>query len=108
MKPTAPKVALSPTRHVIKPRVFSIMSSLLKFIGSSLVALIAAGSLSAAELEIGRAFPDLKGYALEGALPDRNDKVLLLDFWATWCGPCKSSFPVYNSLQKEFSAQGFT
>lgn len=32
--------------------------------------------------------------------------LLLLDFWASWCSPCKESLPFYQELQKKFSPQG--
>jgi cytochrome c biogenesis protein CcmG/thiol:disulfide interchange protein DsbE len=34
-------------------------------------------------------------------------KVVLVDMWATWCAPCKESFPFYEELQKKYAAQGF-
>jgi len=34
--------------------------------------------------------------------PDTDDKVLVLDFWATWCGPCKKASPGLDALQKKF------
>lgn len=34
-------------------------------------------------------------------------RVLLIDFWATWCPPCKQSMPFLNALRNEFKDQGF-
>ena len=36
--------------------------------------------------------------------PSRKDKVVLIDFWATWCGPCRKAIPELSELQKEFAA----
>jgi thiol-disulfide isomerase/thioredoxin len=36
-------------------------------------------------------------------LSDFKGKIVLLDFWATWCAPCIKSFPTMDSLQKQFS-----
>ena len=37
-----------------------------------------------------------------------NDKVYVVEFWATWCGPCKTSMPHLTELQKEYKDKGVT
>lgn len=41
-------------------------------------------------------------------LSDYAGKVVLLDFWATWCTPCKVSVPWFNELQAKYADRGFT
>jgi cytochrome c biogenesis protein CcmG/thiol:disulfide interchange protein DsbE len=52
--------------------------------------------------------PDVEGKPappLKGAPPTQG-KVVLLDFWTSWCGPCKLQQPVIAKLQREFRSQG--
>ncbi len=52
--------------------------------------------------------PDVEGKpapALKGA-PPTEGKVVLLDFWTSWCGPCKRQQPIIEKLHKEFRSKG--
>lgn len=37
--------------------------------------------------------------------PDLKGKFVLIDFWATWCGPCRAYIPTLNDLQKKYADQ---
>jgi thiol-disulfide isomerase/thioredoxin len=41
-----------------------------------------------------------------GALSDYQGKVVLLDFWATWCQPCMMQMPILESLQRKYAREG--
>lgn len=73
-----------------------------------LAALLLTATALLAEVRVGEPFPSLAAAGLEGSLPELNNKVVLVDFWATWCGPCKESFPGYSKLQSELAGRGFT
>ncbi|HDQ26232.1 MAG TPA: TlpA family protein disulfide reductase [bacterium] len=41
-------------------------------------------------------------------LSDHKGKVIILDFWATWCPPCRAKIPFFMELQEEYGKKGFT
>ena len=55
--------------------------------------------------------PDISLITADGRtvqLSDFAGRVVLLDFWASWCAPCKTSFPALDKLFRENEARGFT
>jgi len=71
------------------------------------IGLAAAPLLQAEGWKENSALPNLKNFGLTGSIPENlTGKVVLVDFWATWCTPCKASFPVMDELQKQYGTNG--
>jgi thiol-disulfide isomerase/thioredoxin len=60
-----------------------------------------------AQVAPGSMFPALGSSGLTGgSLPGTSGKVVFVDFWASWCAPCKASFPAYSQLNTDYASRG--
>lgn len=60
------------------------------------------------EIAVGDMAPDFTAELTNGesvTLSEEQDKVVLLNFWATWCGPCVNEMPALERLQEEYGDQ---
>jgi peroxiredoxin len=84
-------------------------------LGASLMLVLACGGGSgggaapaaSAQLELAPEFtlPDVEGQ--EVSLSDFAGEVRLVDFWATWCAPCKEEIPMFKELHQLYGDRGF-
>ncbi len=61
--------------------------------------------------EVGHPAPGFTLRNLQGnleRLSDHKDKVIILNFWATWCAPCLEEMPAFEKLYRRYRSEGFT
>lgn len=82
-------------RSVVKQ---SLVAALLALVGGRPLRAQPAGGVAPAF--------DLPGTTAQVRLADLRGKVVFLDFWASWCAPCKLSLPWMSQMQAKYAAHG--
>ncbi|MCX2983264.1 TlpA family protein disulfide reductase [Halieaceae bacterium IMCC14734] len=80
-----------------------ILASLLLTLPLSVQALNVAVGDKAPAVEL----PNLPADGATTSLSSLRGKVVYLDFWASWCGPCRLSLPMMNTVRNELKDRGF-
>jgi len=83
--------------------------ALIIFLVVFLVTIIVMQSFrSSGPVEIGKRAPQFTLQDMSGrevSLGDYRGKIVILDFWATWCGPCRMTMPMLDDIQKEYEGK---
>lgn len=90
--------------------VRSLLSLVLVLASVQVPAAFASGDAVLVPKEQRKAAPKLSLPDLDGQkrqLSQLKGQVVVVNFWATWCGPCKTEIPAFNELYTQYKDQGF-
>jgi thiol-disulfide isomerase/thioredoxin len=104
-----PKLYLTASYSMNQANRYPLMKSMVKFYPNSEYSGMARGILKQKD-ELGKPFVLKFKNAIDGRavdLADYHGKVVLLDFWATWCGPCVEKIPEMKKMRETYGGEGF-
>jgi thiol-disulfide isomerase/thioredoxin len=78
-------------------------SRILSHVGFLFISLFFLGAMNA---QAASKFPDLAPLQYLGSKPELAGKPAIIEFWATWCPPCRKSIPHLNELNKKYKDKG--
>jgi peroxiredoxin len=76
----------------------------------SIAALLACAAASATTVQVSSPAPDFTLRSVNGPnlrLNEQRGRVVMVNFWATWCGPCRQEMPHLNKLHDKYRDAGF-
>ena len=76
--------------------------------GSVLAATLAVSSLVGASASVAPGFSLSSRTGDKVSLEQLKGQVVMLNFWASWCGPCRAEMPLLEQMYKRYSPLGFT
>jgi thiol-disulfide isomerase/thioredoxin len=82
---------------------------MMKVLSAAVVLLAACGDAPPGTVAVGKPVPPYVAQVLDGertSLADLQGRPVLLNVWATWCGPCQKEIPALEALHREYGPKG--